>query len=146
MNSLQAAVAIMAAALAFRQQYEKDLAEDQRDRALQPLDTREATKDVAMREEQDPEAWWTAFKEEVEEKGLAHFLKSADRNFEYLATLEEGEPAFTFVGRDKTASVILHNYYEILAAFVPDIRHRKLEQINAAIEAFEDYTPQRAPD
>lgn len=146
MNSLQAAVAIMAAALAFRQKYEKDLAEDQRDRALLPKDTAEATKDVALSEEMAEEDWWNFFRDEVQDKGLSHYLKDADRNFEYVAGLAEGEPAFTFLGRDKAASVVLHNYYEMLIAFAPEIRSKKMEQINDAIEEFEGYTPQRVPD
>lgn len=146
MNSLQASVAIMAAALAYRQKYEKDLAEDQRDRALMPKETEAATKDVAMQEERLEGDWWADFAKEVEARGLSYYLKKADRNFEYIAALAEGEPAFTFVGHDKAGSVVLHNYYEMLAAFVDDIRHKKLEQINSAIEAFENYSPQRAPD
>ncbi len=141
-----AVTALIAAALEMKWKYEEDLRAQEVDALLKPS---VLTEDTAITEEQEEEAWVQQFADAVARAGLERFITGGKNpDVRSFASLARGEPSFTLLGHDATASVAIKNWLEINTAFNDDIRAKKLFGAEDIIAKFEKYPEelQRFPD
>jgi hypothetical protein len=145
MTAVQAAAALIAAALAFKQKWEADLEEQEADRALMSEEQKTASLDSVQPEEMDEEDWWNAFYSFVGTRGLP-FDSAKHPDILCIAGLNKDEPSFTLRGQDVFASILVKHWIELANGLSADVRARKIDGAQTIATAMEEYSPQKFPD
>lgn len=148
LNTHQMAIALIGAVMAFKWKYDADLEAQEADVSLMSEEQKQAAAAELIPVELEEEEVWASFATFVEHEGLGKFLKPGNPDFSCVAKLAEGEPSFTLMARDVTASILVEHWIRLVSAFSPDVRQRKIDHAEGIRESMESYPPelQKWPD